>query len=398
MSSAIKHFLCDVLPVIQNVFLIFLFVRGVRIYHRRKNAFAGNLVSLPAYILWLGCVVSGIFSILLTTNGLSSTQMDLGTRCLIEFFILFGTWFILDYCNQTIRYDDDVFEASNLFGARRRYDYGEITALTRKNGGVILYCGRKKIEVNEIAEASDDFLCHADKMVHRRQQHPIPIRKRGWDPMNGNLDSPWVFAIIWGSMMAASVVFFAISLQIILPANDSVPNDAQVIRTSFSSWERTKGTLTLHAEEYEKPFLLEYLSGYEVLIPAQEKLCNGETYILTVKEHKKSYGIYRISTAENQTLLRPIDRNIAYRNDQYIGGVLMACFAIAVFLSSAFGIPVGRHPECYSKTVRRWFYQDWAWSDLGKDRVRFNRNRKSTEFPSKTDLKQKSTASRHRSK
>lgn len=362
MPATVKFVLFSVVPVIQDALIVLLFVRGMVLRKKRKDTHYDRLVSLSPVLLWAGAVCGGVLSIPVTLFGPDDTPS--GVWYIFEVTVLACIAMMLAYCNETVTYDESEFETRNLFGIKRSYGYGEITGILRRGDDTILRCGRRRIRLDTMSSGGDELVAYADKAYFKRHKKYIPVYKPKRDPMNGNLDTPWLYLFFYVFILAVSVFMFILSARILRPADDHLPTDAVEIRTVFSSCEHTKkesGTLVLHAPGYEKPFSISWLSGYAVPVPNPDTLCNGEEYILTVREGKREYWIYAISTADHHCILSAHDRNIAYRNTQYMACILMLVVMVFGFLTGLFGILVGRHPERFSRRFRRLFYKDSAW-------------------------------------
>ena len=362
MPATVKFVLFSVVPIIQDALIVLLFVRGMVLRKKRKDTHYERLVSLSPVLLWAGAVCGGVLSIPVTLFGPDDTPS--GVWYIFEVTVLACIAMMLAYCNETVTYDESEFETRNLFGIKRSYGYGEITGISRKGGDTALRCGRRRIRLDTMSSGGDKFVAYADKAYFKQHRKNIPAHKSKKDPMNGNLDTPWLYLFFYVFILAVSVFMLILSVRILRPADDHLPTDAVEIRTAFSSCERTKkesGTLVLHAPGYDKPFSVSWLSGYIVPVPDPDRLCNGEEYILSVREGKQEYWIYAISTADHRCILSAYDRNTAYRNTQYVACIIMLVVMAFCFLTGLFGILVGRHPERFSRRFRRLFYKDSAW-------------------------------------
>lgn len=150
-----------------------------------------------------------------------------------------------------------------------------------------------------------------------------------------------------------------------MPADDSLPNDAQEVYTTFSSFEqeeRDYGSILLFAPGYDKPFAISRLSGYEVDVPDPEMLCGGDFYHVMVEEIKDRFIIHAISGSDNSQLLSAYDYSTANRNTQIVPCICLIIAGSAMAALSVFMILVGRHPERYPIWFRRIIYHDRVWS------------------------------------
>ena len=364
--------------MIQDALLALLIVYGFITYFRRKRSDNACCVQLSPILLWIGSVACVFFSI--PVNLFGPAEEPKFVWHFFEAFLLLNAAMLLAYCNETIRYDDAQFEARDLFGRKRVFRYGEITGLSRRGQDAILHCGRKKIRLDTLAEGTVDFIKQADKAYFRQYQKRIPSLPRKKDPMNGNLDTPWLYLFISLFICCAGIACLCIfGYQLIRPANGSVPKDAAEIQTSFSYYEQTKkdgGVLRLYAPDNEKPFVLANLSGYEISLPDPDTLCGGETFTLTVSEGTQEYFIYAISTADGRQLIRPLDRDIAYKNVNDAWSFVLIIFGGVFMIGGASMIVVGRHPERFPPWFRKLFYQNYAWVGPYEKSIRPSENKK----------------------
>lgn len=362
VPDIVKFILFSVVPIIQDMLLVLLFFRGMVLRQKRKDSRYDLLVSLRPVLLWAGAVCGGMLSVPVTLLG--PDDMSSGVWVLFEVVVLACIAMMLAYCNETVTYDKSEFHTRNLFGIERSYDYGEITGISRKGGDTVLRCGRRRIRLDSMSFGGNEFVAYADKAYFRQYKRYIPVFKPKKDPLNGNLDTPWLYLVVYVFILAGGIFMSILSVSGLRPAKDELPADAVELRTVFSSYERTKkdsGTLVLYAPGYDKPFSISWLSGYRDHAPDPDTLCNGEDYILSVREGKQEYWIHAISTADHRSILSAYDCNTAYRNTQYVACILLLLIAMPSFTFGLFGILVGRHPERYSRRFRRLFYKDSAW-------------------------------------
>ena len=382
MSTTIEFLLFRCLPVLQDLLLLWFTGKGFRIRRERQASPKACLVSLDQTLLWVGAICGGILSIPVTLFG--GKQMPAWVWSFFEIVILFCLAMVLAYCHETVVYDASGFTVRSFLGRRCSYSYQELTGLSRKGQDLYLHCGKRKFRLDAAAAGRSEFLSHADRMYFGHYKKKLPLLSRKRDPMNGNLDTPWLYLILYLFMILSCVAFLLLPVYLLQPADDTPPKDAIELRTSFSSWEYTReeqGTLILYAPGEEKPFTLSWLDGLEAPLPDSDTLCSGETYTLTVREGEEEYWIYAIRDRENQPILSVRDRNNAYRNSQRIYCVFLELFAAAGLFVGIFGILVGRNPKRYPHWFRKLFYQDWAWvSASGKyhhDKSDRHRRRKS---------------------
>ena len=221
MNDEGKLLLFTVLPVLQDLLFVFLAVRGF-VLRRRRASERSFLVSLSPLLLWAGLLCGGILCVPVTL--FRPDDMSVGVWWVLEGGVLIGLAMLLAYCNETVRYDEASFTASSFLGVRRSYSYSEITGI-RRSGDVFLYCGRRRIRLDTIAQGRDDFVQYADKARRRQCGAGIPLRPRRKDPMNGNLDTPWLYLFFYLFLFVGAGFFLFISYFVFKPADDSLPDD-----------------------------------------------------------------------------------------------------------------------------------------------------------------------------
>ena len=363
MPDTVKFVLFSAVPIIQDVFLILLFIRGMVLCKNRKDTQYDRLVSLSPVLLWVGAVCGGMLSVPVTLFG--ADDIPSGVWYIFEVVVLACIAMMLAYCNETVTYDESRFEKSNLFGIKHSYDYGEITGISRKGGDTILRCGRRRIRLDTMTLGSSEFVAHADKAYIMRHKKHLPVYKSKKDPMNGNLDTPWLYLFISVFTLIASIGMIILPGFVLRPADDSIPSDAVEVRTTFSSYNRVKkesGTILLYAPGFEKPFAIAWLSGYEVSVPDPEMLCGGDYFHVVADEARDQYYICAISNDYNSRILSSYDYNTAYRNTQVVPCICLMIMGGVIAAVSVLMVLVGRHPERYPGWFRSLFYKDWAWT------------------------------------
>lgn len=362
-----RYFIFTLFPIIQDIILVIIIVKGLLILRARRSRTQSGFVSMPSILFWVGTAAGFLFSIPITFVNID--KLSISTWLIFEAFILIGVVMILAYCNEIIVYDNSRFEVSNLFGHKQLYYYGDITEIEKRGRDSVLYCGKRKILLDEIALGTQEFIKSANKAYCNQNGRSIPKRnacKRAKDPFRGNIQTPWLFFVIYMFIVVASICMIVLPIYAIRPADDSIPKDATEFHTSFTTYERIRkdsGTLLLYSPSYEKPFSLSWLSGYEVSVPDPDEMCNGDLYIITAREGTYEFFVYAISTGNNTPIVRAIDQNTAYRNTQFVPCVCLIIMGVLFLITSALGIIVGRNPSHFSRRVRRLFFKDYIWNN-----------------------------------
>lgn len=369
MLNILNIFLFSVVPVIQDVFLVLLIIRGVII--NRKRGWTGVSVRRlfwSSSLLWTGTFCGGLFSIPVTVIGLGLLdQGPDGVWYLFEGFILVSIAMLLAYCNSTIEYDGTGFTVSNIFGGKHRFRYGDISGIWNRGvlSDIVLYCGRRKIRLDYLLVGREVFVAYANQAYFNRYKANIPEQTPKFDPMKGNVDTPWVYLFYAVLVFVLStIVLIIFPVYVLQPPDDSIPKEAVEIHTAFSSFDKKKfgEDIILYAPDHEKPFVISWKSGYEISLPEPETLCGGRAFYIVAVEGKEQYSIYAISDENHNSIITAYDYNTAYRNYSRIACILMLIAGIIADIFAVFWVLVGRYPKRYPAWVRRIFYQDWMWT------------------------------------
>ena len=247
MLSGIEFILFSVVPVLQDLLIAVLFVRGIFLLKERKKNWNARIVSLDPFYLWFGTISGGIFSLPVTFPHQDQFPGD-ERWYFFEIFVLLGIAFLLSYCNYTITYDREIIERSNLFGVKENFAYEEITGIIRHDSGAVLCFGQKKIRLDASDRGRFDFIEYTEKAYGIRYKKAIPEYKPERDPMNGNVKDPWRYLVIDVVMFAGAIFLLCFAVTPYVLPVDRLPAHLLEIRTSFSSYEFTgedSGTLVL---------------------------------------------------------------------------------------------------------------------------------------------------------
>ncbi len=375
MSRELTFWLLKVIPTIQYAFLFILTVCAIIVGHKRRVNNDIHLVYLNSALVPIG-LIGGMI--------VNSTIMfvhfydgwSVGSWSFFEVFFYVCIAMMLAYLNETTKYDSDGFVTSNFLGIKRQFDYVDITGIsyfyTTSGSNTTLYFGRKKARVDAMAIGGDSFVVQAKKAYYQLHNKEIPRHRPKIDPMNGNLENPWLYFLMALFLIVVSSFSFLWISHALRPADNSLPSDAEERMVSFYYYEyyekRDCGTWLLYTTVDEKAFSLAWLDGYEISLPIPETLCKGGVYSVIVHKWKKpyvnsKYEILAISTADGRQIISAFDRNTAYRNTQLIagiiGGIALAVCVIVGFLV----IVIGRHPERFSRKIRNKFYKKDDWLD-----------------------------------
>ena len=103
VPDIVKFVLFSVVPIIQDMLLVLLFVRGMALRQKRKDTRYDLLVSLSPVLLWAGAVCGGMLSVPVTLFG--PDDMSSGVWVLFEVVVLACIAMLLAYCTETVTSD-----------------------------------------------------------------------------------------------------------------------------------------------------------------------------------------------------------------------------------------------------------------------------------------------------
>jgi hypothetical protein len=277
-------------------------------------------------------------------------------------FAFFGTVVLacdsmmVAYLNCVIRYDDKGFVAKNIFGIKRECGYGEVEGIRSGRDRRIYFRGHS-IRIDEMSRGGDEFVEALDKGYKRTTGKWLPTStsfNRKWDPMNGHLENPWFYFILWlflGFACAALPVLVLFGM-----ISETDPSEIVIHDVQFCFYEVDGGSLLLYAEGEEKPYEIGYFQHYGEALPAPEALCSGEKYSVGVVGNHRYVKCLTGSDGTKYITLET-ERQV-YRDSQRIAFWILCLVAPIGVYSCYLGIAVARNPERYSKKVRRLFYKD----------------------------------------
>ena len=316
---------------------------------RRKHWSREKVVYLPFYLALAGMVCG-------TVLGIPTVVCAMDHDWMFAFFggvTLMCDAMMAAYLNCVIRYDDNGFTAGNLLGIRRTCRYEEVEKLRSGRDSRIYFRGHCVL-IDGISYGREDFLVAVEKGYRRATGRWVPAHKKKWDPMNGHLEHPWLYFILW-----VVIGLFCAALPLVMyhsMTSETDPSDITLRQVQFSRYRTDGSSLMLYAEGDDTPYEIAYYERYEAVLPTAEKLCSGETYTVGV-EKDRHYVKSLTSSAGIRHITLESERQV-YRDSQRTAVWFLSGAFIAGVYFSYMGIAVARHPERYSEKVRRLFYKD----------------------------------------
>lgn len=328
---------------------VFLSIWCVFIRIRRKSL--ERIVHLPFFLAVVGMVCGGILSIPAVVCAMEGDRMA-------WFFcaaVLGCDSLMIAYRNCVIRYDENGFTARNFLGIRRSCGFGDVEGV-RTGRDIRVYFGGHWVQIDESSCGKKEFMKALKKGYIRERKKLLPQApsfKRRWDPMNGHLDHPWFYFLLWIVMAAFCLAIPGMAIYAVTAGPVTEPlNLREVI---FTRWEQEGQTVRFYISGEETPYTVEHYGYYNPELPAPQTFC-GSTCRLGTEEERRH--VLFLASEDGTEYITPERERQAYRDSQYPAVWIMCilCSACAVFC--VFGILVARHPERYSKKFRRLFYQD----------------------------------------
>lgn len=206
--------------VVIHVALIFACLRERPL---RKNWIHENVVYLPFFLAGVGMVCG-------TAMGIPTVVCAIDKDWMFAFFgafVLLCDLMMVAYLNCVIRYDDKGFYAKNMLGVGMACSYGEVEGIRSGKDSRIYFRGRS-LMIDEISIGRVEFIVALERGYKQATGNWVPIHKRKWDPMNGHLEYPWLYFILWVTMgsfcLALPVMMFVSMISKTDPATITIRN------------------------------------------------------------------------------------------------------------------------------------------------------------------------------
>ena len=327
----------------------FLSISSIAARQRRKNWMKEDVVYLPFYLACVGIVCGGILSIPAVVCAMDGDWMF----AFFEAIVLACNCMMIAYLNCVIRYNDKGFVVRTFFGIRRSCNYAEVEGIRFGRDHRVYFQGHS-IMLDEISVGREQFIEAIDKGYKRATGKWVPSIKRKCDPMNGHIDYPWAYFCLWiflGAFCAALPVLIVYSM-----TRETDPAKVTMHNAVFTNYEIMGDELCLYGEDGSTSFLINYYRSYGDALPAPEKLCSGESYLIGTTG-KKNYVRCLSDEFGRDYITFETERKV-YRDNQRVATCFLVVFSILGVVFCYFGIAIARHPERYGDRFRRLFYKD----------------------------------------
>lgn len=316
---------------------------------RRKNWVNENVVYLPFFMVAIAMACATVLSIPTVVCAMDGDWM----------FAFFGVIVLLSICMMTaylncvIRYDDEGFIARSFFGIKRACSYGEVEAVSGRRDRKIYFNGYR-ITVDQISIGADEFMDTLYRGHRKATGRHVPAFKLKWDPMNGHMEHPWGYFILWVAVGLLCASFPALVFYSMTAEPD--PSEINVYNAEFHRYSVDGESLMLYPVGEEQPYEIADYKDYGENLPSPETLCSGERYAVGVQGNSRS--ISTLTGADGfRYITLELERQV-YRDNQRPWAWLICVASVVGVYCCYLGIAVARHPERYSEFVRRLFYKD----------------------------------------
>jgi len=268
---------------------------------------------------------------------------------------------MIAYLNCMIRYDDRGFEAKYFFGYKHKGRYTDVEGVRSTSNNYRVYFKGHSVSVDKLGGGSE-FIEELRRQYKRRRGVGVevsPFYRAGWDPMNGNLENPWLYFVIYAFLAVLTAAIFGLILYSMNAKTDI--SELEVRNATFSEYKIDGEDLILYSNEYEMPFEIDYYKSYGEVFSEPQSFCDGKSYELYVTEGSYFYFIYSMTDKENIEFITIKSQHQVYVKNNIIPAYIMGVFCVGCFVFAIMGIIVARNPDKFSIKVKRMFYKDYVW-------------------------------------
>ena len=274
----------------------------------------------------------------------------------------------ISFINCRIFYNDNEFIVRSFFAIKRRYTYDQITAIVTKDASYLsrdflIYIGKRKVKITRFSNGANRFISHAKKQ-YSAMNNGLCIRqisKTKYDIFNGNVRNPstHIFVCVLCFIVA---IAFTITVFFIAPPVYTADNtiEQQVTFIKYNTWINELKLISDKGDTY-----LFHITSLPRGSNEIKALCNGTDVVTvystknSISRHAHDYAVRALSY--NGEYLYSFEDNYRFEHRMWsylvILSVTLSVLQTVNFIGS---IIVGRHPEKYSKTVKRLFFKKWA--------------------------------------
>ncbi len=319
---------------------------------KRRQLPKTGTVQLPFVMALIGMIGGPILAL----PALYFSKDGLLPVVLFSVFILLADSLMLGYLHCVITYDSKGFTARNIFGIRRSCLYSQVKGV-REGKDCWVYFGNHRILVDALSQGGNKFRNALHKYYTAQTGKILPEYPRRWDPMNGHIEYPWFYFIMW-IVLALFCVAFTV-LPVYCLTVETTPEELTAHTVTFTDYKTDEygKDLLLYAPGYEKPFRIQYYADYRDIRITPEALCAGGSYtVYTMREN--GGGIHRLTDGRGADLITLEQERSIYRSRQMPAFILMLILSPLGVVFCIFGIFVTRNPEKYPDWLKKLYYKE----------------------------------------
>lgn len=153
-----------------------------------------NEVRLSFFVLIIGIFMTAL--LLVIEMILLVNSVEYGWHIFVGLFLLISTALVIAYSNCVITYEDDYFVHKSFWGIKRRFAYHDVTGLMIGKSSSVLYVGKHKVRMDEMASGASKFITTVKKNYKVDGVRKIlPERKNKL--FNDNIYNPGEFIFVF---------------------------------------------------------------------------------------------------------------------------------------------------------------------------------------------------------
>lgn len=318
------------------------------------------------------CGVIGLICALLFHIPMTAIAFGDGDWWLFPLFfaaVCLGASLMIGRVNCRIEYDESGFTVTNFIGLRRNYSYLDFTGKRQSFGKTVLYVKGRKLRIDDIAVGEEEFIDFARKQ-YRIRNGGSAVRTLPEIEIKGafrkNVNHPGEFVFIYCMILLALTGVLA-SL-VYMYFNTTKESELEYMTVTVQNVEkyhryRQSG---LRAVTNETDVLLELPGDYRLLKDDPgliERLkSSGEQFRIgyeVMGTGDEIYYLIDVIIAEDSEELLSFEHSERYAKENLLQ--CMVLFLVMIILLTfcfIMTIRIGRHPEKYSRRVKRMFFKD----------------------------------------
>ncbi|MBQ6420855.1 MAG: hypothetical protein IJK02_07275 [Clostridia bacterium] len=328
-------------------------------------------VFLPNLLGVIGLICMLLF--LIPLGIIAFTGGSVATFIALCCFVCFSASLPIARINCRVEYDAEGFTLTTFIGACKRYSYKDLTGQWQAHGKTVLYAKDRPVRIDDLAIGEAEFVSFAKKRWRAMNGGIALPKKEKYSEkalFRKNVKEAGVFIIIYSLILVFGLVAMIAMLTIGLKPTRE--DDLTYIDVTVESIEIIKNEIHLTVEETD--FYFE-LCGEKKLLKDDPVLINrlsqrSETYKFGYKmidpdgkhfgyiESIISYDGSPILSLETANQYSRENTLLYSRENTLLCAVLLAVPLAGVLFCLIMTILIGRHPERYSKRVKKLLFKD----------------------------------------